>query len=66
MGYIDGIDSSGDVYVVGRTDSTDFPGTAGGAQPSYGGGTQDLFVAKLNSTLTSILQSTYLGGSGDD
>ena len=42
-----------------------FPGTAGGAQPSSGGG-GDAFVSKLNSSLTSLVQSTYLGGSGDD
>jgi hypothetical protein len=52
--------------VAGSTDSTDFPGTSGGAQVSYGGGRYDAFVARLNSSLTQILQSTYLGGSGDD
>jgi hypothetical protein len=56
---------SGDVYVAGYTDSTDFPNTAGGAQASYGGNT-DAFVARLNATLTSILQATYLGGSDWD
>jgi hypothetical protein len=59
------ISSTGDVYVAGVTDSTDFPGTAGGAQASNNGGS-DAFVARLNSNLTQILQSTYLGGSGDD
>jgi hypothetical protein len=56
---------SGDVYVAGTTYSTDFPNTAGGAQASKGGGA-DAFVARLNADLTSILQSTYLGGSGED
>jgi len=60
------LDSSGNVYVAGETTSTNFPGTTGGAQPSYGGGNWDVFVTKLNSTLTSILQSTYLGGSGNE
>jgi len=59
------ISSTGDVYVAGVTDSTDFPGTAGGAQASNNRGS-DAFVARLNSGLTQILQSTYLGGSGDD
>jgi hypothetical protein len=59
--------TSGDVYVAGHTYSTNFPNTSGGAQSSYGGGTYDAFVAKLDSTLTnSSFQSTYLGGSGDD
>jgi hypothetical protein len=65
-GWIDHVDSGGNVYVSGTTSSTNFPGTSGGAQPSYGGGTQDLFIAKLNSGLTSIVQSTYLGGNDDD
>jgi hypothetical protein len=60
------IAGSGDVYVAGFTASTNFPSTAGGAQASYGGGYRDAFVARLNAALTSILQSTYLGGSGDD
>ena len=60
------IDSTGNVYVAGHTQSNDFPGTSTGAQPSYGGGTRDAFVCKLNGSLTSILSATYLGGSGDD
>jgi hypothetical protein len=55
--------STGDVYVAGFTGSTDFPKTAGGAQPGHGGGWWDAFVARLNATLTANLQSTYLGGS---
>jgi hypothetical protein len=58
--------TTGEVYVAGRTRSTDFPGIFGGAQTSYGGGRSDAFVARLNSSLTQILQSTYLGGSGKD
>ena len=56
---------SGEVYVVGRAASTDFPGTAGGAQAASGGGT-DAFVARLNATLTTLGRATYLGGSGSD
>ncbi len=56
------ISSTGDVYVAGDTLSNDFPG-ATGRDPSRRD--QDAFVAKLNSSLTS-LQSTYLGGSRDD
>jgi uncharacterized repeat protein (TIGR02543 family) len=65
------ISSKGDVYVAGGTYSTDFPNTTGGAQASCNncGGSlplPDAFVARLNSGLTQILQSTYLGGSGRD
>lgn len=58
--------ASGEVYVAGRTESVDFPNTAGGAQPSTGGGTYDAFVARLNASLTTNLQSTHLGGSQED
>ena len=49
------------VYVAGYTYSTDFPGTTGGAQPTGDG--DDAFVALLSSDLTTLIQSTYLGGS---
>jgi hypothetical protein len=54
--------------VAGETDSTDFPGTSGGAQPALRVGffDPDAFIARLNSGLTQILQATYLGGSGED
>jgi len=57
--------TTGDVYVVGGTESTNFPATAGSAQASYGG-TWDAFVSRLNRNLTQILQSTYLGGIDGD
>ena len=57
--------TSGEVFVIGSTLSTDFPGTTGGAQPALGGGA-DAFVARLNATLTMLNQATYLGGSGND
>ena len=54
--------ASGDVYAAGFTNSTDFPGTAGGAQATFGG-SGDAFVARLNANLTSLQQSSYLGGA---
>ena len=57
---------TGEVYVGGYTNSANFPATAGGAQPTFGGGPDDAFVARLPGTLTSLTQATYLGGSGDD
>ncbi|MCX5847326.1 MAG: SBBP repeat-containing protein [Deltaproteobacteria bacterium] len=61
-------DSSGNVYVTGESFSIDFPNAINGYQSSHGGdgGKRDAFVTKLNSGLTSIIQSTYLGGNGDD
>jgi hypothetical protein len=65
-GFALAIAGSGDVYVAGRTSSSNFPNTAGGAQASFGGGLADAFVARLNAALTSNPQSTYLGGSDFD
>jgi len=56
---------TGEVYVAGYTLSTNFPKITGGVQVSLSGG-QDAFVSRLNSNLTQILQSTYLGGSSWD
>ncbi|MDQ5909577.1 MAG: hypothetical protein QG599_1672 [Pseudomonadota bacterium] len=65
-GHTLAIDPAGKVYVGGRTTSTDFPGTATGAQSSHGGGTWDAFVTQLDANLTAVLMSTYLGGSGSE
>jgi uncharacterized repeat protein (TIGR01451 family) len=56
---------TGDVYVAGLTGSGNLPGTVGGAQ-RWSGGTVDAFVARLSSTLTALIQATYLGGGGSD
>ena len=59
------VDSSGNLYVIGFTDSTDFP-TSGAAQPRPGGGGQDVFISKLDPSGTQLIYSTYLGGNGQD
>lgn len=41
------VDGKGGVYVVGQTTSPDFPVSNGGAQPTYGGGATDAFVARF-------------------
>jgi hypothetical protein len=50
--------ANGDVLVGGRTGSTDFPGTTGGAQPSHGGGEWDGFVARLAGDLRAVSAQT--------
>ena len=58
------VDRSGNVYVTGETDSTDFP-TANAFQPTHAGGT-DAFIAKFKSDGSSLLSSSFLGGTGTD
>ena len=58
------LDASGDVYVVGWTDSEDFPLVGGLGQTLTG--FRDAFVLKLDSGDGSILLSTLLGGDYTD
>ncbi len=57
------VDSAGNAYVTGSTDSTNFP-IAGGVQGPQGG--TDAFVTKISPDGSARLYSTYLGGSGND
>lgn len=59
------LDRSANVYFTASTKSSNFPVTSTAYQSSLSG-VQDAVVVKLNSTLTSLTYSTYLGGSQDD
>ena len=59
------VDNTGAVYLSGITASTDFP-TVNPLQATYGGGFSDAFVAKLSPSGSSLIYSTYLGGSAGD
>ncbi len=65
------IDTAGNAYIVGDTVSEDFPVTSGAFQAvnkssfagNTGEGIANAFVAKMNSTGTALVYSTYLGGT---
>jgi uncharacterized protein (TIGR03437 family) len=60
------VDQSGNVYVVGTTTSrNNFPTHEGAFQRNTTASSTG-FVTKLNSTLTDIQYSTYLGGNRND
>lgn len=59
------VDRAGSAYVVGSTNSVNFPVTAGTVQPINKGGV-DMFVSKLNPAGTALVYSSYLGGAQDE
>jgi hypothetical protein len=70
------VDTAGNAYVAGVTNSPNFP-VLNAAQPVFGGGIchpsqitfrfcYDAFVVKINPAGSALLFSTYLGGDKDD
>src|SRR5581483_3224137 len=58
------VDSSGNAYITGQTNSVDFPNV--GAFQSANHGSADAYITKLSADGSTILYSTYLGGTGSD
>jgi len=61
------LDANDDIYITGSTKSDDFPIQAA-IQPNRAGVNQDvdLFVSKISSDGSSLVYSTYLGGTGNE
>jgi gliding motility-associated-like protein len=59
------LDKSGNLYVASCTQSTNFPTTPTAISTTLSG-LQDGVVFKLNGTLSSLIWSTYFGGTGSD
>ena len=59
------VDSNGNIFVTGSTDSNNFPLQNAGTffQGAYGGGIQDIFILKFSNNGTR-LGATYYGGTG--
>ncbi|MCZ6755631.1 MAG: SBBP repeat-containing protein [Gemmatimonadetes bacterium] len=60
------VDGQGRIYLVGQTNSTDFPVTPGAFQGAFGGGPNDGVFVILSADGRDILYATYIGGGGDD
>src|SRR5204863_7571998 len=63
------LDSAGNAYLVGSPLSADFPTTTGAFDTTFNGGGDalgrpyEVCVTKLDATGSTLLYSTYLGGS---
>jgi hypothetical protein len=66
------VDTAGNAYVAGVTNSADFPITADALQSTLTPGTcdgdpcSDVFLINLNAAGTTLVYSTFLGGPGTD
>jgi hypothetical protein len=59
------LDNNQDVIIASSTQSSDFP-MVGAYQSVFGGGQQDALFVKLNNGLSSLMWSTFYGGSNFD
>jgi uncharacterized protein (TIGR03437 family) len=57
-------DGAGNVYITGRTESSDLPAGIPGSR--FAGAPPDIFVAKLTPDGTGVVYCTYIGGEGAD
>jgi hypothetical protein len=57
------LDSSGNLMIAGRTTSASFPVTTSADQAAFGGGETDGFFMRISANCSTILYSTFLGGS---
>lgn len=60
------IDSAGNVYLAGYTYGNGFPTTGNGFDQTFAGGPRDGFLTVLDNALSSLVYSTFLGGTDDD
>lgn len=59
------VDNQGNILVTSTTASNDFP-TVNAFQPTFGGGSTDACVFRMNPGLTALQFSSYFGGSQND
>lgn len=60
-------DEEGNFFLYGETTSTDLTTTTGAFDTTFNGtNNQNLFVAKMDGNLTTLMYNTYIGGDGYD
>ena len=64
-GYKVLVDSSDNIWAAGTTDSFDFPATANAYKNTTSGG-RDIYLLKLSTDGSTLIYSTYFGGSSND
>lgn len=60
------LESDGSVWVVGMTESVNFPITTNALQTAHAGGSIDGFLLKVNAAGDNLEFSSYIGGGGLD
>ncbi|HEX4951679.1 MAG TPA: SBBP repeat-containing protein [Blastocatellia bacterium] len=58
------VDSAGNIYIAGTTNSSNFPLSASAYQKQIKG--SDVFITKFDATGRTVLYSTFLGGSNTE
>ncbi|MBK8497240.1 MAG: gliding motility-associated C-terminal domain-containing protein [Flavobacteriales bacterium] len=59
------VDAQLNIWIAGSAQSADFPTTAGAFQTAFGGG-QDAVVVGVSPDCSTLLMSTFIGGSAQD
>ncbi len=59
------LDAAGDIFLLGSTQSNNFPTTVGVFQPNYAGN-QDAFLTEMKPNGSALIYSTYIGGTEAD
>ena len=59
------VDDKGYVYISGQANSSNYPTTNGAYDRTHNGGS-DIFISKLNPDGSTLIFSSYIGGSGRD
>ncbi|HCQ30594.1 MAG TPA: hypothetical protein DIU39_09925, partial [Flavobacteriales bacterium] len=57
------LDNNNNIYIVGSTESNNYPVTLNGYQQTFQGGLIDVIISKISPNGSTLLYSTYLGGT---